>query len=177
MIRKLFKLREEYSISFYLIDFLFRKILRQNAEVPYPVHHTSTIHGASTLYLGKNTFPGDSPGVYINAYNGIYVGDYVNIGPHVSLISANHDLVNNDLHSKANPMRIGPYSWVGSHVVILPEVVLGENTIVAAGAIVTKSFPEGFQVIAGNPAKVIKTMDKQLVMATRNSINKEPNHL
>lgn len=173
MIRKLFKLRKEYSISFYLIDFLFRKILRQNAEVPYPLHHTSTIHGAKNLFLGKGTFPGDSPGVYINAFNGVNVGDYVNIGPHVSLVSANHDLIHNEIHQKASPIEIGAYSWIGSHVVILPGVRLGEHTIVAAGAIVTKSFPEGFQVIGGNPAEVIKVLDEKMVRAARISSKRQ----
>ena len=40
--------------------------------------------------------------------------------------------------------------------VILPGVVLGEHTVVGAGSIVTKSFPEGYCVIAGNPAKIIR---------------------
>lgn len=40
--------------------------------------------------------------------------------------------------------------------VILPGVVLGEHTVVGAGSIVTKSFSEGYCVIAGNPAKIIK---------------------
>lgn len=158
MIRKLFKLRPEYSISFYVIDFIFRKILRQNAKVAYAIHHTSTIQSPHLLFLEANTFPGDSPGVYINAYNRIYVGEGTNIGPHVSLISANHHFIHNDLHEKASPIRIGPRCWIGSHVVILPEVELGENTIVAAGAVVTKSFPEGFLVIGGNPARVLKTI-------------------
>jgi len=45
------------------------------------------------------------------------------------------------------------------NAVILPGVVLGDFTIVGAGAIVTKSFPEGYCVIAGNPAKVIRQLD------------------
>lgn len=161
IIRKIFKLRPEYSISFYLIDFIFRKILRQNAKVPYAIHHTSTIQSPDNLFLEKDTFPGDSPGVYINAHNKIYVGEKTNIGPHVSIISANHDLYDNDQHTSAKPIRIGAYSWVGSHVVILPEVELGPNTIVAAGAIVTKSFPEGYVVIGGNPARILKQLNPQ----------------
>jgi acetyltransferase-like isoleucine patch superfamily enzyme len=45
------------------------------------------------------------------------------------------------------------------NAVILPGVTLGENTIVGAGAIVTKSFPEGWCVLAGNPARVIRKLD------------------
>jgi carbonic anhydrase/acetyltransferase-like protein (isoleucine patch superfamily) len=45
--------------------------------------------------------------------------------------------------------------------IILPGVVLGIRTIVGAGSVVTKSFPDGYCVIAGNPAKIIKTLDKE----------------
>lgn len=43
---------------------------------------------------------------------------------------------------------------------VLPGVVLGDHTVVGAGSVVTKSFPEGWQVIAGNPAKVIHKLEK-----------------
>jgi acetyltransferase-like isoleucine patch superfamily enzyme len=54
------------------------------------------------------------------------------------------------------------------NAVILPGVVLGDHTIVGAGAVVTKSFPEGYCIIAGVPAKVIKTIDKDRVVNYRN---------
>lgn len=159
IIRSIFRLRPEYAISFYVLDFIFRRIFRQNAEVKYPLHHTSTIRNFENLHLGKDTFPGDSPNVYINAHNGVYIGDNTNIGPSVSIISANHNVYDNSKHDVVAPIRIGKNSWIGSHAVILPAVELGENTIVAAGAIVTKSFPGGFQVIGGNPARVLKSLD------------------
>jgi len=45
--------------------------------------------------------------------------------------------------------------------IILPNVVIGDHTTVAAGAIVTKSFPEGYCIIGGNPAKIIKKLTLQ----------------
>lgn len=162
IIRKIFGLRNDLSISFYLIDLVFRKIFRQNAGVRWAVHHTSIIRCPERIRLGKATWPGDSPNVYINAFNGVEFGDYVNVGPSVSIISANHDLINNDQQVLVNPVKIGQFNWIGSHAVILPEVVLGEFTIVGAGAVVTKSFESGYCVLAGNPAKVIKQLDKDL---------------
>lgn len=165
LIRKLFGWREGMPFSFYLTDFVFRKVLRQNASARWPVHFTSTIHNGERITVGKDTYPGDSPNNYINAANGIEIGSYTNLGPNVSLISANHDAVDNSVSIPAEPIRIGAYSWIGSQVVVLPGVQLGEFTIVGAGAVVTKSFTEGYCVIAGNPARIIKSLDKEKCLA------------
>lgn len=160
MIRRMFRLRPEMSMGFYLTDFLFRKVLRQNSGVSWGIHHTSTIHSPEKITRGKNVYPGDSPGVYINAGNGVRIGDYTNIGPNVGIVSANHDVVNNDLQVRAEAIEIGNFCWLGMGSVVLPSVKLGDFTIVGAGAIVTNSFPEGYCVIAGNPAKIIKHLNK-----------------
>lgn len=54
---------------------------------------------------------------------------------------------------------IGDKTWIGMNCLILPGVVLGPNTVVGGGSVVTKSFPLGHCVIAGNPAKLIKLID------------------
>jgi acetyltransferase-like isoleucine patch superfamily enzyme len=160
-IRNLSGMRKKMSVGFYLTDFLFRKILQQNSGVKWSIHHTSTIHNPEKIIRGKGVFPGDSPGVYINAVNGINIGDYTNIGPNVGIISANHDPVNNDAHTAEAPVSIGRFCWVGMGAVILPGVSLADFTIVGAGAIVTKSFPEGYCVVAGNPARIIKYLNRE----------------
>lgn len=160
MVRKLFGMRKEYSAGFYLTDFFFRKIFRQNSGVKWAVHHTATIHAPQNLTVGEETFPGDSPGVYIDATNGVHIGDYTNLGPQVGIISSNHDFVNNEVLTEATPIYIGAYCWMGMGAVILPSVTLGNFTIVGANAVVTKSFPDGYCVLAGNPAKVIKQLNK-----------------
>jgi len=154
------KLRPEMSFGFYTADFLFRKILRQNAGVRWAVHHTSTIRSPQRLKVGKGVFPGDSPGVYINATNGIYIGDFSNLGPNVGIISANHHPVNNDLAVEATAIHIGSFCWLGMGAVVLPGVRLGDFTIVGAGAVVTRSFEEGYCVVAGNPARILKQLNK-----------------
>jgi len=153
-------MRKEMSIGFYLTDLFFRKILRQNSGVAWAVHHTSTIHCPERIERGIDVHPGDSPGVYINASNGIKIGDYTNIGPNVGLVSSNHDLIDNDRHVTGMPIEIGNFCWLGMGAVVLPGVKLGDFTTVGAGAIVTKSFPEGYCVIAGNPARIIKYLNK-----------------
>ena len=55
----------------------------------------------------------------------------------------------------AKPIKIGDNCWIGGHAVINPGVILGNNVVVASGAVVTKSFGDNV-VIGGNPAKVLK---------------------
>lgn len=161
LIRKSLKLKGDNTLKFYTYDFIFRKMLRQNAEVKWAVHHTSTIHCPQKIKTGINVYPGDSPCNYIEASNGIEIGDFTNIGPNVGIISANHNLINNALHESAPPVKIGAFCWIGMNAVILPAVELGDFTIVGAGTVVSKSFPEGYCVLGGNPAKIIKTLDPE----------------
>jgi len=58
---------------------------------------------------------------------------------------------------------------LGHSASVMPGVVLGDFTIVGAGAVVTKSFEEGYCVIAGNPAKIIRQLDKTACIAYANS--------
>ena len=64
-------------------------------------------------------------------------------------------------------VRIGDYTWIGMNSVILPGIELGPRTIVGAGSVVTKSFPKGYCVIGGNPAKLIKELDKDKFVPTK----------
>ncbi len=167
--RRIFGLRADLSIGFYLTDFMFRKILRHNPGVKWAIHHTSTIRCPERIKRGKGVYPGDSPGVYINACNGVEIGDYTNLGPNVGIISANHDVINNDIHVSAAPVIIGKHCWLGMGAVVLPGVQLGDFTIAGAGAVITKSFPDGYCVLGGNPARVIKTLDQAACKAFADS--------
>ena len=100
------------------------------------------------------------PGCYIQGAGTVRFGDYVRLGPNVGILSANHNLYDQRIYNEA-PIIIGDYSWIGMNSIITAGVTLGPRTIVAAGAVVTKSFPDGFCILAGVPAKVIKYLDKE----------------
>ena len=114
-----------------------------NHEAYWPVNHLSTIINPKNIYCGIETCPGFSPGNYIQAIGKIYIGDYTSIAPNVGIISGNHLLEDNRKHI-AKEVIIGKYCWIGMGVLIMPGVVLGDYTVVAAGAVVTKSFNNGF---------------------------------
>jgi acetyltransferase-like isoleucine patch superfamily enzyme len=127
---------------------------------PYwPVHKTSMVRGSWTnVHIGVDVTPGASPGCYIQGIGTIRVGDYTEIGPQVGIISANHDMHDVRIHLPGH-VEIGRYCWLGMGSLIMPNVTLGDFTIVAAGAVVTKCFPEGHVVIGGNPARPIQQLD------------------
>lgn len=125
----------------------------------YPVHPTCTIANARKVYVGCNASIA-RPGCYIQGAGTVHFGDYVRLAPNVGILSANHDLYDQRKYNAA-PIVIGDYSWIGMNSIVTAGVVLGPRTIVAAGAVVTKSFPDGFCILAGVPAKVVKYLDKE----------------
>lgn len=132
-----------------------QKILRINGHVPWPVHPSTHIKTPRKIVRGTR-FPGLSAGCHIDGRNGIEFGRNVWVGPMVGIISMNHDALDFQCYETATPIRIGDNSWLGIRSVILPGVELGPHTIVAAGAVVSQSFPEGDQIIGGVPARVIR---------------------
>jgi acetyltransferase-like isoleucine patch superfamily enzyme len=92
----------------------------------------------------------------IHGVNGIIIGDYTQISQNVAILSGNHDPHNLTSQLASKPIRIGRYCLLGFNSVILPGVELGDFTIVGANAVVTKSFPGGYVVLAGSPARALK---------------------
>jgi len=142
-----------------LIYFIFQRILRINSHVPWPVHWSSSVFSPERIISKPSRFyPGYSPGQYIQAVNGIILGHNVRLAPGVKIISANHNLLDYDIHDKSGPIEIGDNCLVSANAVILPGVKLGKHVVVAAGAVVTKSFPDNC-LIGGVPACIIKHLD------------------
>ena len=89
---------------------------------------------------------------------GITLEDNVLIGPKVNLITENHLLNPDDRKSLVcKPIVIKRNAWIGAAATILPGVTIGENSVVAAGAVVTSDVPSN-TVVGGIPAKFIKNI-------------------
>lgn len=92
---------------------------------------------------------------------GITIGNDVFIGPKVNLITINHD-PNPDNRSATygQPIIIEDKVWIGINSTILPGVRIGYGAIIGAGSVVTKNVP-AMTVVAGNPARIIKTIENK----------------
>lgn len=135
-------------------NWFWQKVLGFNKHCYWPVHFTSTVRFPKNIYVGIDAAPGISPGCYIQAMGKIYIDDYAQIAPNVGLISSNHFMLDIRKHVKGE-IRIGKYCRIGMGSIIHSGVTLGDFTTVAAGSVVTKSFPQGYCVISGNPATIV----------------------
>ena len=126
--------------------------------------------GAGTIRIGESSYLGDD--CLLSAASGIEIGKGV-------LVAHGVQLFDNDSHPvdpgarrrdyealrtggprepiSAAPIRIGDHAWIGFGAVILKGVTVGEGAVVAAGSVVVRDVPAG-TVVAGNPARVVKTI-------------------
>jgi len=142
-------------------NFIHQRIFRINSTLPFPIHFTSRVIGFNKIKLSKdrNTIGSFclSPHCYIQALGGIEIGENFLFAPGIRLISVNHGVNDEYKNTNTKPIKIGNNVWLGTNVIILPEVSIGNNVVVGAGSVVTKSFPDDV-VIVGNPARIIKNI-------------------
>jgi maltose O-acetyltransferase len=90
----------------------------------------------------------------------VTIGDDVQIGPNVQLLTPTHPLEpgpRRDKWESAEPITIGDNVWLGGGVIVCPGVTIGADTVVGAGAVVTKDLPPGVLAL-GNPARVVRPL-------------------
>ncbi|WP_354624354.1 sugar O-acetyltransferase [Psychromonas sp. MME2] len=108
------------------------------------------------IHVGENFY--SNFGCVILDVAEVRIGDNCFIAPQVGIYTATHPIDPNERISGleyAKPILIGNNCWIGGHATINPGVKLGDNVVVASGAVVTKSFANNV-VIGGNPARVLK---------------------
>lgn len=119
----------------------------------FPPFHTNF---GRFIKLGKSVFINHACSFL--DIGGITIEDDVQIGPRVNLTSENHPLDPADRKTVIlQPILIKRNAWIGAGATILPGVTIGENAIVAAGAVVSRDVPPN-TVVAGIPAKVVKSI-------------------
>lgn len=126
------------------------------------VDTTTMVFPPFQINYGKNTKIGKN--VFINFdctfldLGGITIEDYAMLAPKVSLLTEGHPVSANDRQTlTAGKIHIKKNAWIGAGAIILPGVTIGENAVVAAGAVVSKEVPAN-TVVGGVPAKIIKSI-------------------
>ncbi len=137
IIRKLFGSTEKniYIEPYFWCDYGFNIHVGDN----FYVNFNCVILDVAEVIIGKNCF----------------------IAPHVGIFTATHPLnpfERSNGREYAKKITIGDNCWIGGHAAINPGVALGNNVVVASGAVVTKNFDSNL-VIAGVPAQIIKEID------------------
>ena len=137
-----------------------QKVLGKNGHVPWPIPPYASVIGPENIIFD----PDDMHIFHIPACYFLGLGGKVVIGksPQIAVgcgfVAANHDFKDISKLVPGEEVVLGEKYWIAMNAVILPGVHLGPHTIVGAGSVVTKSFPEGNCVIAGNPARKIKDL-------------------
>ena len=109
------------------------------------------------ITIGKNVFINHACSFL--DIGGITIEDHVLIGPRVNIVTENHPLDPTDRRALiTQPVVIKRNAWIGAGATILPGVTIGENAVVAAGAVVSKDVPAN-SVVGGVPAKFIRTIN------------------
>ena len=127
--------------------------------------HSKVIVSTSLNDIGKGITIGNNVGIgeyaYLGGAGGLEIGDDCIIGQYLSCHPENHN--HEDINTlirlqgvNRKGIKIEANCWIGSKVTILDGVTIGQGSIIAAGAVVTRSFP-AYSVIGGVPAKLLKT--------------------
>ncbi|MBQ0760515.1 MAG: acetyltransferase-like isoleucine patch superfamily enzyme [Zhongshania sp.] len=119
-----------------------------------------------------------SPGTRISAANEIIIGDSVMMANGVYITDSDwHDLYDRSRRSETlTPVHIANNVWLGDRCTILKGVSIGENSVVAACAVVSKDVPANV-IVAGNPAVIVKNLDPDMPMKTRADYFAKPEQL
>lgn len=152
------------GVALWAINGLVQRGLRLDGDCRYGKHFTSRVLHSTGLSIEdecpnvRRSFA-VSGGCYINAADGLHIGRGTIWGANVAIISQDHDLDDFDHAPPTKGITIGRSCWIGFGAVILPGVTLGDHTIVGANAVVNRSFPKGYVVIAGAPARQVRQLD------------------
>jgi acetyltransferase-like isoleucine patch superfamily enzyme len=114
----------------------------------------------------------------ISAHGGVTIGDYVIVGPGVTLYAQNHrfDDPRTPIMEQGysyRPVSIGNNVWIAANVTVLPGVSVGDDVVIAAGAVVTKDVESGV-IVAGNPARVVRRVRESSTPASPNTSSAGP---
>lgn len=135
---------------------IFSKIIGREVHESFRMFPPFYTDFGKNIHIGRNVFINSC--CQFQDQGGIYIDDGALIGHSVVIATLNHHMEpeqRQNLHHA--PVHIGKRVWIGAHATILPGVTIGDNAVIAAGAVVTKDVAED-TVVGGVPARVIKSI-------------------
>lgn len=137
---------------------LFSELIGKQVDESFSLIPPFYASGGVDMSVGRNVFVNQNCTFY--DLGGLDIGDDVMIGPNVSLITSSHPLEPSQRRERiiAKPIVIERNVWIAAGATIIGGVTVGENSVVAAGAVVTKDVPPN-TLVAGNPARVIRSIE------------------
>lgn len=143
-------------------NWIYRNIYLVDKHKTSVIYFGCEIRSGVNLHIGKGSIIGDN--CILDARQGIYIGENVNLSSEVHLWTEAHDV--NDPYFRSmpcnhGPIHIGNRAWLGSNVTVLDNVSIGEGAVVCSGAVVTKDV-EPYAIVAGIPAKKIGERNRDL---------------
>ncbi|WP_336921484.1 sugar O-acetyltransferase [Aquipuribacter sp. SD81] len=127
----------------------------EGADIRPPLH----VDYGTNIRIGARCFA--NFGLVALDVAAITIGDDVQMGPNVQLLTPTHPLdprLRRDKWEAAEPITIGDNVWLGGGVIVLPGVSIADHTVVGAGSVVTRDLPAGV-VAVGNPARVVRHLE------------------
>ena len=126
------------------------------------INSSARFLGNGALEIGDDVWIGAEVLITATSSANVSIGSCCDIGPQVTIITGTHEVNAGEGHvagaGKSLPVVIGNGCWLGARSLILPGVELAARTLVAAGAVVTRSVSESNRLVAGNPAVVKKVI-------------------
>lgn len=136
---------------------LFSELIGKEVDQSFLLIPPFYTAGGTEIRIGQNVFVNQNCTFY--DLGGLDIGDDVMIGPNVSIITTGHPLEPSQRRgiTIGKPIVIERNVWIAAGAIIIGGVTIGENSVVAAGAVVTKDIPPN-TLVGGNPARIIRAI-------------------
>jgi len=139
------------------IRVLFSDLIGRTVDASFVLLPPFYATGGADTRVGRNVFVNQNCTFY--DLGGLDIGDDVMIGPNVSIITSGHPLAPSQRRAGvvARPIVIERNVWIGAGAIVVGGVTVGENSVVAAGSVVTRDVPPN-TLVGGNPARAIRSI-------------------
>jgi acetyltransferase-like isoleucine patch superfamily enzyme len=142
-----------------LRNFAYRHIFKLNMVDSVVIYGGVVLRCPSRITIGKGSIIGDR--CELDGRGGLYIGENCNLSSEVRIWTAQHDSQSSQFDYVTAPVKIGDRCWVSSNTIILPGISMGDGSVLAAGAVLTKD-AEPYGIYAGVPARKIGERNREL---------------